>query len=382
MHADAAPAEHLRPQLDQPLLRLVARRRRRAGGEVGRLRCVRQGPPVDLAVRRQGQRVQRHQGRGHQVVRHLRPQPAPQPGGEGRGAPPGPAGGRRPGPGGRHDVRHEPALARAVSAGHDQRLGHLVVLAQRRLDLPGLDPEAADLDLAIGPPEEVDGAVRAVPHEVAGLVEDAPRLVAERIGDEPLRRLPRQTEVAAGHAVAPDVQLPRHADGHRLSVSVQDVHPRVGDGPADGHRGPDLLGRRHGIAAGERGALGRAVAVHQPVLARLLEYPPHVPGREHVTAGQEVAHAEEGVELLLDHGVEQPGGQPEHGHAVPAQHGAQLSQARRLGRGDDQPRPVAGCPRSRRWKRRRPVARAARTPGADRRGCSPSLPPAAPRCGA
>jgi hypothetical protein len=41
------------------------------------------------------------------------------------------------------------------------------VLEERRLDLAQLDPEPADLDLVVDPPEELEGAVCPPPGEVA-----------------------------------------------------------------------------------------------------------------------------------------------------------------------------------------------------------------------
>ena len=67
-------------------------------------------------------------------------------------------------------------------------------------------------------------------------------------------------QVAAGQAVAADVQLAGHADGHGLQVRVQHVHLGVGDGAADGHGVPHLLGAASRAAGGEDGALGGAVA--------------------------------------------------------------------------------------------------------------------------
>ncbi len=44
------------------------------------------------------------------------------------------------------------------------------MLAQRRLDLAQLDPEAADLDLLIDPPQELQVAVGTVARQIAGAI--------------------------------------------------------------------------------------------------------------------------------------------------------------------------------------------------------------------
>ena len=50
---------------------------------------------------------------------------------------------------------------------------------ERRLDLAGLDAEAADLHLVVDPAEELERAVRQPAHEVARPVEPAARLAAK-----------------------------------------------------------------------------------------------------------------------------------------------------------------------------------------------------------
>ena len=72
---------------------------------------------------------------------------------------------------------------------------------QGGLDLAGLDPEAADLDLVVGAAEELELPVGGPAAEVAGAVEPVARR-AERVGDEPGGGEPGPAQVAAG-ALAP-----------------------------------------------------------------------------------------------------------------------------------------------------------------------------------
>ena len=75
-----------------------------------------------------------------------------------------------------------------VLARQHHRLAHRGVRAQRRLDLPGLDAEAAQLDLVVDAAEELEVAVGAAAHQVAGAVEPlAAGSALEGIGDEALR---------------------------------------------------------------------------------------------------------------------------------------------------------------------------------------------------
>ena len=55
---------------------------------------------------------------------------------------------------------------------------------ERRLDLPQLDPVAADLDLVVGAAEELEAAVRQQAGAVAGAVQPRSGEGGERIGDE------------------------------------------------------------------------------------------------------------------------------------------------------------------------------------------------------
>src|SRR5262249_12597663 len=84
---------------------------------------------------------------------------------------------------------------RGGARGQDDGLAPLGVLAEDRLDLARLDPEAADLDLEVGPAEEHEEAVGVVAREVAGLVEARPSVRAPGIGDELARRQVRAVEV-------------------------------------------------------------------------------------------------------------------------------------------------------------------------------------------
>jgi hypothetical protein len=160
---------------------------------------------------------------------------------------PGAARRRSGGPAAGHGVGRQRLLSRRVGAGHDGRLAHGRVPQQRRLDLPELDPEAADLDLVVDPAQAFQAAVGPPAGQVAGAVEAAAGGLAEGVGQEPLGRQAGAIEVAARHPGAADVQLAGDADGHRAQAGVQHVHLRVGDRPADRHRalaGLDPRGRR------------------------------------------------------------------------------------------------------------------------------------------
>ena len=107
-----------------------------------------------------------------------------------------------------------------------------MVPLEHRLDLAGLDPEAADLQLPVGPAEELDVAVRKPAREIAGSVE--PRAgAAERTVDEALRGELRTVQIAVRDACAADAELSRDADRYRLEVRVEEVDLGVREGLAD-----------------------------------------------------------------------------------------------------------------------------------------------------
>jgi hypothetical protein len=131
--------------------------------------------------------------------------------------------------------------------------------AQHRLDLGGLDAEAAQLDLTVEPAEELQGTVGAPPAAVAGAVQPAQPVDL----DEALGAQRRIVEIAARQAVAAQVQLARHPDRHRSAPLIEQVRRRVGDRPPD-RDGMGAVRRDDGVAAGKGGVLGRAIAVDQP----------------------------------------------------------------------------------------------------------------------
>ncbi len=241
-HLGDRPGEHL---LDRGAEGRGGRWSRRLPGR-GR---IREGAPVDLAVGRQWQGVEADESGGDHVLRQALAQEAAQ------------LGGGHPR---RHHVGGQLLAAVAVLPRDHHRLAQPRMPRQRRLDLPQLDAEAADLHLVVEPPEVFEDAVRPPPGEVADAVEARAGVLArnggERMGDELLRRQPGAAEIAARQPSARDVQLPRHPRRHRLAVGIEQVDPGVGHRPADRHR----LARRQQRGGRVGGVLRRAVGVDDP----------------------------------------------------------------------------------------------------------------------
>ncbi len=229
----------------------------------------------------------------------------------------------------RHQVGHEPAVRRIAGRARRRqhhRLLHAGMAGEGRLDLPELDPQAADLHLVVDPPQEFDLPRREPAHEIAGPVEPAPRL-AGRSGHEALGGQLGAAEVAAPHLHPADRKLARDSDRHRLEAGIQQVDGGVGHRPADGHRRP-----RRVLLAGPEGdvdrRLGRSIEVMERRLGQALEEPLLERRGQGLAARHYLPHAPTAARRrLLQEGLEH------RRHEVQSRHrllGNRPRQARRL----------------------------------------------------
>ena len=134
----------------------------------------------------------------------------------------------------RHHVSHQPPIPRLVFPNHRHCLTHRRMAQQRCLDLPQLDAVAAQLDLEVEAAKMLEVAVLAPAGSVTGAVERGPRRGAERIRDESLGGEFGPFPVTEAHALAPDAQLPRNADGAELAPLIEDIDRGVANRPANG----------------------------------------------------------------------------------------------------------------------------------------------------
>ena len=133
---------------------------------------------------------------------------------------------------------------------------------QRRLDLAGLDAEAAQLYLLIRAPEEVQRAVGAPARQVAGAVHAAARR-PEWIRHEPLRRQRVPVQIAARQTGARDVELAGDSGRHRLQCVVQHIDLDVPDRPPDRRRRRPLRRVLRKVVLGRGVRFGGAVVIVQ-----------------------------------------------------------------------------------------------------------------------
>src|SRR5690606_12817091 len=127
-----------------------------------------------------------------------------------------------------------------VRACDDGDIGEGRVQGEGSLDLGEFDAEAADFDLAVLAAEEIEGAVGQEAGDVAGAVEAVAWGGGEGVGQEAFGGEGGLCEVAAGEAVAAEVEFAWDADGDGLEMAVEDEGGGEGDGEADGD---GMLGR-------------------------------------------------------------------------------------------------------------------------------------------
>src|SRR5205085_12559335 len=97
---------------------------------------------------------------------------------------------------------------------------------------------ATRLHLLVPHPLIVDPPLRCVPCVVSCPIQPLPLPLAAAARHELLRRLPRLPHVTPRQPPPAQVQLATHSHPHQLLPLVQDVHPRVTDGPPDQHSLP------------------------------------------------------------------------------------------------------------------------------------------------
>ena len=191
------------------------------GGRRGRDR--RQRLAVHLAVGRQRQRLEHHEGRRHHVLgqprrdRRATARPRASRSSTVRRRP-------RRRPAAHRPRRQSPSTRASTTASRTPGWA-----ARAASISPSSMRKPAHLDLVVQAPQELHLAVRQAAAAPGRRVRysRAPGLAAERIRHEALRRQLRPAQVAAAHLHAADVQLPGHPDRHRLAPAVEQVDARV-----------------------------------------------------------------------------------------------------------------------------------------------------------
>src|SRR5262245_18873648 len=180
----------------------------------------RQRSAVQLPVRRQRQMLQNHNRRRHHVLGKARSNMRTQ---------------RRRinlRPSRQNNIANKLRTTRPIRARNHNRLRHAVMPQQRCLDLPGLNAEAADLNLLVRSPHKLQNPIPAPARQVPAAVHPAPRS-AKPIRNKALTRQPPAPNIPTTNPSTRDVKLPNYPNRHRLQTTVQYINPQIGDAAPD-----------------------------------------------------------------------------------------------------------------------------------------------------
>ena len=140
---------------------------------------------------------------------------------------------------GRDDIGDQARLARLVLPRDHHGLRHARVRGQHGLDLTGLDPEPADLDLLVGPPGEHQLAARASTGPGPRSGTSAPRPARTGTPQTAPPSAPGRPRYPRARPAPGHVQLPGHPGRHRgqatrparstrvLAIGRRSAPPRV-----------------------------------------------------------------------------------------------------------------------------------------------------------
>src|SRR6266699_4100869 len=143
---------------------------------------------------------------------------------------------------------------------HHRGFAHTGQFEELVLDLADFNPEAADLDLRVTPPQKLELPVRQAAAIIAAPVHALTR--AKRIWQERALRAFGVVNVSAANTHPGEDDLSGRAQGHRLQLLVHDVDEHIVDGAAQ--RNAFSLRRAvHDLVVGIVRGLGESIGVHQ-----------------------------------------------------------------------------------------------------------------------
>src|SRR5262245_6890037 len=115
---------------------------------------------------------------------------------------------------------------RPIRPRNNRRLRHARMPHQRCLDLPRLNPEAANLNLMVRAPHKLQNPIPAPARQVPAAVHPHPRSPIA-IRNKTLTRQTAATNISTPNPGPRDVKLPNNPNRHRLQTTVQYINPRV-----------------------------------------------------------------------------------------------------------------------------------------------------------
>src|SRR5439155_23591091 len=128
----------------------------------------------------------------------------------------------------RHDVRYQPPFPGSVLARDNDAGMNVRVPVQHAHDFVRFDPVASDLDLIVDPTQKGDLAVRQQAGEIASLVQPVARLPREGGWQEPVGRQVWTIVIPTSDAGPSDVDLTARARWHGPQIVIEQMNLGVG----------------------------------------------------------------------------------------------------------------------------------------------------------
>src|SRR5262249_24102264 len=121
---------------------------------------------------------------------------------------------------------------RPIRPRNNRRLRHAVMPHQRCLDLPRLNPEAANLNLMVRAPHKLQNPIPTPARQVPAAVHPPPRSPIP-IRNKTLTRQPATTNISTPNPGPRAVKLPNNTNRHRLQPTVQYINTQIGQAAPD-----------------------------------------------------------------------------------------------------------------------------------------------------
>src|SRR5947209_3261946 len=129
-------------------------------------------------------------------------------------------------------IPNQPLVARHILARNHRSLRNSTMPNQRRLNLPRLNPEAAQLHLTVRPTDKLQNPVQTPARQVPAPVHPAPSN-PKRVRYKPLPSQTPTPQIPTRQTRSRYVKLPNYPSRNRRQPSVQYVNPRVPYRPAN-----------------------------------------------------------------------------------------------------------------------------------------------------
>src|SRR5438045_2073412 len=113
-----------------------------------------------------------------------------------------------------------------LSARNHRSLRHTRVTTQRRLNLPRLNAETANLDLMVRTTHKLQNSINPPPRQVPAAVHPRTRS-AKPVRYKTLPSQPTATNIAPPNPPPRDANLPNTPTSHRLQAIIQNITPLV-----------------------------------------------------------------------------------------------------------------------------------------------------------